>query len=112
MEEKIRKEKADKLKERVQTSKALVDNRQSLEEKKRKQQNDFKNSVKDTKMKYEEELARRIQRVYNKPLMFETVTQKADKFSQDKNMQDKLNNIAYYDEDEPQEESKHDNRMI
>jgi hypothetical protein len=53
-------------------------------------------------------LARRIQRVYNKPLMLETVTHKTDKFSQDKNMQDKLNNIAYYD-DEAQEEMKDDN---
>jgi hypothetical protein len=103
LDERLRKEKQDKLRERVQNSKALVDNKKALDEKRKKQQDDFKESVKQTKLKYEEDLARRIQRVYNKPLMFETATQKVDKFSQDKNMQDKLNNIAYYEEEEPQE---------
>jgi hypothetical protein len=103
----MRKEKQDKLKERVQASKALVDNKKSLDEKRKKQQDDFRSNVKQTKLKYEEDLARRIQRVYNKPLMFETVTQKADKFSQDKNMQDKLNNIAYYDEEQEDGKDNH-----
>ena len=62
------------------------------------------NGLRQNKQRYDEDLARRIQRVYNRPLQFET--SKNDKFSQDKKMQEKLNNIAYYDEEDEAEEMK------
>ncbi len=72
IEELLRKEKQNKLKERVVNSKHLIDNAKSLDEKKRKHQEDFKNNLEEQKNKYEQELARRLERVYNKPLMFES----------------------------------------
>jgi len=72
IEDLLRKEKQNKLKERVVNSKFIVDNAKALEEKKRKHQEDFKNNLEEQKNKYEQELARRLERVYNKPLMFET----------------------------------------
>lgn len=91
----MRKEKQDRLKDRVVNSKALVDNSKALENKRKQQQEDFKRNLNEDKIKYQQELARRLQRVYNKPLMFETVTNKVDKFSLNRNMQDKLNEIMY-----------------
>lgn len=87
----MRKEKQDRLKERVNSSKAIVDNTKALEEKRKNKQEDFKRYLNENKNHYQEELARRLQRVYNKPLMVETVTAKVDKLSVNKNMQDKLN---------------------
>ena len=72
IEDLLRKEKQDKLKQRVVNSKFIVDNAKALDEKKRKHQEDFKNNLEEQKNKYEQELARRLERVYNKPLMFES----------------------------------------
>jgi hypothetical protein len=84
----------------VVNSKNLVDNTKLLEEKRKKQQEDFKNNLKDTADKYQQELARRIQKVNNRPLMFETVTRKDDKFSKDREMLEKIQNVEYYDDRE------------
>jgi hypothetical protein len=100
LDEKERKEKQNRLKERVVNSKNLVDNTKALEEKRKKQQEDFKNGLKDTAEKYQQELARRLQKVNNKPLMFETATQKTDKFSKDRQMMEKIHNVEYYDDHE------------
>lgn len=90
----MRKEKQDRLKERVLNSKALVDNTRTLEEKRSKQQEDFKRNLQEKKNAYQQELARRLQRVYNKPLMFEQTTSK-EKFSKNKNMKEKLNDVLH-----------------
>jgi hypothetical protein len=74
LEDKAREEKQNRLKERVVNSKALVDNRQKLEETRKQKQDDFKNNLKDQNADYKNKLARSYQRVYNKPLMFETST--------------------------------------
>jgi hypothetical protein len=95
----MRKEKQDRLKERVVNSKSLVDNTKALENKRNQQQEDFKKSLQDKKVTYQSELARRLQRVYNKPLMLEVSSNKVEKFSMNKQMKDKLNDILYNNED-------------
>lgn len=64
----------NKLKERVTKSKALVDNKKELEEKRQKKKDDFLKGLRQDKRDYEEELERRKQKVYNRPLMFEQDT--------------------------------------
>jgi hypothetical protein len=72
LEDKAREEKQNRLKERVVNSKALVDNREKLEETRKQKQEDFKNNLREQTAEYKNKLARSYQRVYNKPLMFET----------------------------------------
>ena len=72
LEDKAREEKQKRLKDRVVNSKALVDNREKLEETRKQKQDDFKNNLKEQNAEYKNKLARSYQRVYNKPLMFET----------------------------------------
>lgn len=86
----------------------MVDNAKAIDEKKRQQQEDFKKNLQTQKLNYQQELARRIQKVYNKPLMFETVTQKVDKFTVNKNMQEKLNEILYNEEGQVSNTNKDD----
>ncbi len=108
MEEKLRKEKQDRLKERVINSKSLVKNTKALEEKRIKQQEDFKRNLQEKKNAYQSELARRLQRVYNKPLMFETSTGgKGEKFTMNRNMKEKLDEILYNSQD--QEDNQNQN---
>ena len=71
-EDRLRHEKQNKLKERVVNSGFLVDNTKALEEQRKKKQEDFKKNLREEKLKYEEDLQIRLQKVYNKPLMFET----------------------------------------
>jgi hypothetical protein len=80
LEDRLRVEKQNRLKDRIVNSKAIVDNAKSLDEKKKKQQQDFKNNLRESKERYQQELARRIQRVYQKPLMLESMNLKVDKF--------------------------------
>ena len=108
----MRKEKQDRLKERVVNSKALVNNTKALEDKRSKQQEDFKRNLQDKKNAYQQELARRLQRVYNKPLMFEQTSGKVEKFSMNKNMKDKLNDILYNSAGEGYEASEINMNMI
>lgn len=95
MEDKIRKEKQERLKERVISSKALADNKEMLENKRRAQQESFKKGLVENKKNYEEELARRLQRVYNKPLMFETSYKSTDKVAKNRNLHDKVYGDLY-----------------
>jgi len=90
LEDKMRKEKQERLKERVINSKSLADNKQQLENKRKAQQELFKQSLIDNKKNYEEELARRLQRVYNKPLMFESSYKTTDKISQNRRLIEKV----------------------
>lgn len=75
LEDKAREDKQNRLKERVINSKALVDNREKLDEERKQKQEDFKNNLRDQNAEYKNKLARSYQRVYNKPLMFETSKQ-------------------------------------
>jgi len=79
LEDRAREEKQNRLKERVVNSKALVDNRQKLDETRKQKQEDFKNNLREQNEDYKNKLARSLQKVYNKPLMFETIGKKADK---------------------------------
>ncbi len=81
LEDQLRLERQGRLKDRVVNSKAIVDNHKSLEEKKKKHQQEFKNSMRENTERYHQELARRIERVYKKPLMLETVNKKVEKFT-------------------------------
>lgn len=114
LEDRLRKEKQERLKERVQTSKAIVDNKKQLEENKRKMQEDFKNNLNKNKELYRADLQRRMQRVYNGPLLFEQVGNKGEKFSLNKNMKDDLNELLVEqvgmegEENDPNEEENFD----
>lgn len=90
LEDKMRKEKQQRLKERVVSSKALADNKEMLESKRRAQQEAFKKGLIDNKKNYEEEMARRLQRVYNKPLMFESSYKSTDKVAKNRNLHQKV----------------------
>ena len=89
----LRKDKQDRLKVRVQTSKAIIDNKAQLEENKRKMQEDFRNRLIKNKELYDMELQRRIQKVYNKPLMFEQIGKGDEKYTLGKNMREDLNEL-------------------
>ena len=93
LEDQLRKERQDRLKERVQNSKAIVDNKKQLEENRRKQQEDFRNNLIKKRESYEAELQRRVEKVYNRPLMLEQIGQKGEKFSMGKNTKDDLNEL-------------------
>jgi hypothetical protein len=69
----------NKLKERVINSKYLVDNKNKLEEKKKKKVEEHKETLKAKKKEYDEDMQRRLQKVYNRPLMFEQDTKTVDK---------------------------------
>lgn len=85
----MRKEKQERLKERVVNSRAIVDNSKTLHENRKKQKEEFKRGLIEKKQKYEQDLARTLQRVYNKPLMFE-ISNKVDKFTMNRNMKEKI----------------------
>ena len=93
LEDQLRKERQDRLKERVQNSKAIVDNKKQLEENRRKQQEDFRNNLIKKRESYENELQRRVEKVYNKPLMLEQIGNLGEKFSMGKNTKDDLNEL-------------------
>ena len=93
LEDQLRKERQDRLKERVQNSKAIVDNKKVLEENRRKQQEDFRNNLIKKRESYENELQRRVEKVYNKPLMLEQIGNLGEKFSMGKNTKDDLNEL-------------------
>ena len=63
--------KQKKLKERVSQSRYLVDNSKQLEEQRKNKQIEFKENLRNLKVEYLQELEKRKQKVYNKPLMFE-----------------------------------------
>lgn len=92
-DDRLRKEKQERLKFRVQNSKAIVDNRKQLEENRRKIQEEFQRDLQRKKETYDAELQRRIQKVYNRPLLLEQVGGKGEKFSLNRNNKDDLNEL-------------------
>jgi len=90
LEDRAREEKQNRLKERVVNSKALVDNRQKLDESRKQKNEDFKNNQREQTEDYKNKLARSLQKVYNKPLMFETIGKKADKILLGKQFEEKI----------------------
>jgi len=90
MEDKMREEKQNRLKERVVNSKALVDNRQTLEATRKQKQDDFNRNLREQDEDYKNKLARSYQKVYNKPLMFETIGKKTDKIILGQQFEEKI----------------------
>jgi len=90
LEDRAREDKQNRLKERVVNSKALVDNRQKLEETRKQKQDDFKSNLREQNEDYKNKLARSYQKVYNKPLMFETIGKKADKILLGKQFEERI----------------------
>jgi hypothetical protein len=99
LEDLLRKERQDRLKERVQNSKAIIDNKKQLEENRRKLQEDFINNLQKKKESYENELQRRLEKVYAAPLMLEQIGGKGEKFTMNKNTKDDLNELLADQED-------------
>ena len=71
----------NKLKERVTQSRYLLDNSKKLEETRKNKQIQFKENLKNLKVNYLQELEKRKQKVYNKPLMFEQETSSVNKLN-------------------------------
>ena len=100
LEDLLRKERQDRLKERVQNSKAIIDNKKQLEENRRKLQEDFMNNLQKNKEYYQNELQRRLEKVYAAPLMLEQIgSGKGEKFTMNKNTKDDLNELLADQED-------------
>ena len=93
MEDNIRAEHQARLRERVWNSKAIVDNTNQLLENRARQQEEFKAKLQRQKDSYNAELARRLEKVYNRPLLVEQVGNKGEKFSLNKNNQEDLNEL-------------------
>ena len=93
IEDNIRAEHQARLRERVWNSKAIVDNSNQLKENKIKQQEEFKAKLQKQKDSYNAELKRRLEKVYNRPLLVEQVGNKGEKFSLNKNNQEDLNEM-------------------
>ena len=113
IEDNIRAEHQARLRERVWNSKAIVDNSNQLKENKIKQQEEFKAKLQKQKDSYNAELKRRLEKVYNRPLLVEQVGNKGEKFSLNKNNQEDLNEmlldpIAGEDEYEQQGDGEDD----
>ena len=113
IEDNIRAEHQARLRERVWNSKAIVDNTNQLNENRIRQQEEFKAKLQKQKESYNAELARRLEKVYNRPLLVEQVGNKGEKFSLNKNNQEDLNEmlldpLAGGDEYEQQGEGEDD----
>ena len=81
IEDSIRAEQQARLRERVLNSKAIVDHTNQLNEIKQKRMEEFKEELQRQEESYKAELARRLERVYNRPLLVEQVGNKGEKFS-------------------------------
>ena len=113
IEDNIRAEHQARLRERVWNSKAIVDNTNQLNENRLRHQEEFKAKLQKQKESYNAELKRRLEKVYNRPLLVEQVGNKGEKFSLNKNNQEDLNEIlldpiAGEDEYEQQGEGEDD----
>ena len=113
IEDNIRAEHQIRLRERVLNSKAIVDNTNQLNENRLRHQEEFKAKLQKQKESYNAELKRRLEKVYNRPLLVEQVGNKGEKFSLNKNNQEDLNEIlldpiAGEDEYEQQGEGEDD----
>ena len=95
LEDNIRAEHQARLRERVWNSKAIVDNTNQLNENRLRHQEEFRAKLQKQKDSYNAELARRLEKVYNRPLLVEQVGNKGEKFSLNKNNQEDLNEILF-----------------
>ena len=85
LEDNIRAERQARLRERVWTSKAIVDHTNQLKEMEQKRKEEFRDELQRQEESYRAELARRLERVYNRPLLVEQVGNKGEKFSLNRN---------------------------
>ena len=93
IEDSIRAEQQARLKERVLNSKAIVDHTNQLNEIKQKRMEEFKEELQRQEESYKAELARRLERVYNRPLLVEQVGNKGEKFSLNRNNLEDLDEL-------------------
>ena len=93
LEDNMRAERQERLKERVLSSKAIVDHTNQLEEMKQKRQEEFREELQRQEESYRAELARRLERVYNRPLLVEQVGNKGEKFSLNRNNLEDLDEL-------------------
>ena len=93
LEDNIRAEHQARLRERVWNSKALVDHRNQLKENEIRRKEEFKEELQKQEESYRNELARRLDRVYNRPLLVEQVGNKGEKFSLNRNNLEDLDEL-------------------
>ena len=93
IEDSIRAEHQARLRERVLNSKAIVDHTNQLNEIKQKRMEEFKEELQRQEESYKAELARRLERVYNRPLLVEQVGNKGEKFSLNRNNLEDLDEL-------------------
>ena len=93
IEDNMRAERQARLKERVWSSKAIVDHTNQLEEMKQKRKEEFRDELQRQEESYRAELARRLERVYNRPLLVEQVGNKGEKFSLNRNNLEDLDEL-------------------
>ena len=93
LEDNMRAERQARLKERVWSSKAIVDHTNQLEEMKQKRREEFRDELQRQEESYRAELARRLERVYNRPLLVEQVGNKGEKFSLNRNNLEDLDEL-------------------
>ena len=93
LEDSIRAEHQSRLRERVLNSKAIVDHTNQLNEIKQKRMEEFKEELQRQEETYKAELARRLERVYNRPLLVEQVGNKGEKFSLNRNNLEDLDEL-------------------
>ena len=101
LEDEIRFERQNRLKERVNNSSAIVDNKKQLEENRRRLEEEFKKDLREKRISYQNELARRKQKVYNRPLLIEQMGNQ-EKYS----MVNPYYNNFLFDENEEGEENE------
>ena len=93
LEDNIRAEHQARLRERVWNSKALVDHRNQLKENEIRRKEEFREELQKQEESYRNELARRLDRVYNRPLLVEQVGNKGEKFSLNRNNLEDLDEL-------------------
>ena len=93
LEDNIRAEQQSRLRERVLNSKAIVDHTNQLNEIKQKRMEEFREELQRQEESYKAELARRLERVYNRPLLVEQVGNKDEKFSLNRNNLEDLDEL-------------------
>ena len=93
LEDNIRAERQARLRERVWTSKAIVDHTNQLKEMEQKRKEEFRDELQRQEESYRAELARRLERVYNRPLLVEQVGNKGEKFSLNRNNLEDLDEL-------------------
>jgi hypothetical protein len=106
IEDQLRSEKQNRLKGRVVNSKSLIDNKEKLQANRSQQKESFLRNLNEQKEQYQQDLIRRLQRVYSKPLMLEQNFGRSEKFTVNKTMQEKLNEILYNNEEDNLEQEE------